>query len=85
MCGGFHGPMGIPITKDLHEQLPEETKKAFETFHAWFTDQERPKRTDMPDEVAKALATIKETPIPGYEGHTCAESCYVRGVEMQLA
>ena len=85
MCGGFNVPMGIPIPGYLHEQLPEDTQRAFEIFDAWFKNQDPPRRrADMPDDVAKALVTIKGTPIPGYEPRTCAESCYVIGVERML-
>jgi hypothetical protein len=84
MCGGFGGPLGIPIPRYLHERLPEETQQAFVTFDAWFNSQEVRSRANMPSEVAQALETIKKTPIPGHEDYTCADSCYVIGVEGKL-
>ncbi|OGC38959.1 hypothetical protein A3K42_00350 [candidate division WWE3 bacterium RBG_13_37_7] len=80
-------PHGIPITDDIHEQYSLEMKAAWDTFHDWWKNhfEGKPiKRSDMPPEVSEALRQITEAPIPGYDGTTGADSCYVRGVNMNL-
>lgn len=73
---------GVPIPDDIHEQLPIDVQIAYECFHRWWEQSsDDPKRSDMPTEVAEALALIKQTPIPGLPGYTCADSCYIIGVE----
>lgn len=89
MCGGnpFGTPFGgVPIVHDIHVQFPEEVKQAWETFHAWWQEQEvEPvSRKSMPAEVAAAFEIMKEAPIPEYEGYFGKDSCYVLGVERML-
>ena len=86
-CGGrlFNTPIrGIPLGPEISEQFPEEVKKAFEIFGEWWKKQERPRRSEMPLEVKKALETIKNAEIPGYNGMTCKSSCSIIGVERQF-
>lgn len=76
---------GIPIQDEIHEQFPPEVKKAWETFHAWWREQDRPvSRTTMPEDIKQALMIMKEAPIPGYEGAHGSDSCYVLGVEANM-
>lgn len=84
MCkNSFNTPNGgIPITPDIHEKLPPDVQYAYEVFYKWWQQSgERPKRSEMPTAVAEALTLIKETPVPGYESYTCADSCFIIGVE----
>jgi hypothetical protein len=77
----------IRIPGYIHEQFPDEVKAAWETFHEWWEaqEEEHPKRSDMPQEVAQAYEIIKKAQIPGQpEGTTCEQSCYVIGVEKML-
>ena len=41
-------------------------------------------RKSMPADVKAAMDLILKTPIPGYEGYTCADSCYMVGVRMMM-
>jgi hypothetical protein len=66
-------------------------KKAWLKFDAWWqqtlqnaTDFEPIDRSLMPEDVKAAMKLIKETPIPGFEPYTGADSCYIIGVEMQM-
>lgn len=88
MCFGMFVPHGIPIPDDIHQQYPEDVKKAWALFDDWwhkhFTGDAPVNRSSMPKEVATAFDTIKNAPIPGYDGATGADSCYVIGVEKHL-
>ena len=33
---GCNGPYGIAITPDIHKKLPEDVKKSWEVFDAWW-------------------------------------------------
>lgn len=86
---GFGGhPNGIPIPSEVHEQYPENVKTAWETFHQWWTQvnsgDKQPSRGNMPKDVAQAMNTILEAPIPGYDGATGADSCYMVNVLARL-
>ncbi|KKU11037.1 MAG: hypothetical protein UX65_C0002G0029 [Parcubacteria group bacterium GW2011_GWB1_46_8] len=82
-------PYGIPIPAEVYEQFPQNVKDAYKTFDDWWQNVlalDNPvSRKDMPANIAEALETIKAAPIPGHEGATGADSCYINGVEMQFA
>jgi hypothetical protein len=83
-CGGrpFNTPTGgIPLGPEISEQFSKEVKVAFEVFGNWWEKQKRPRRSEMPPEVKKALETIKNAEIPGYNGITCKSSCSMMSVE----
>ncbi len=90
MCGfSGIGVYGIPIPKEIHNQLPEATKKAWAKFDKWWRrEQKKTKgriyKKTMPPDIAECLEIIKDTPIPGLGNVTCKESCYIRGIEFQL-
>ena len=89
MClGMMQPPYGIPINAETHEKFSDEVKKAWVTFHNWWQqnfDGSNPvSRASMPPEVAAAFQKMKETPIPGYDGATGEDSCYVVGVNMHM-
>ncbi|MFH1898898.1 MAG: hypothetical protein ABIJ82_00290 [Patescibacteria group bacterium] len=88
MMGMGGPPHGIPITDDVHEQYSPEMKATWDTFHDWwkknFNGDAPVSKSTMPPEVAEALKKITEAPIPGYEGSTGVDSCYVIGVNMNL-
>ncbi len=78
-------PRGIPILPEEHEQYPDVVKRAWEKFHEWWVDQPRPaNRADMPQDVANAMDTILQAPIPGHPGATGKDSCYMIGVQQSL-
>jgi len=78
-------PHGIPIPMEVHELFPEEVKEAWAKFHAWYEEVPRDEngqisRSHMPREVKEAMKVVLEAPIPGYDGHTGEDSCYMVGV-----
>ena len=77
-------PYGIPITHDIHVQLPTKVITAWEQFHVWWQnrnwDEPVVKKADLPPEILQAMLFVLPTPIPGYEGSTLADSCYWIGV-----
>ena len=84
MCEhNFNTPNGgIPITSDIHEKLPPDVQYAYEVFYKWWSQSgKRPKRSEMPTAVSEALVLIKQSPVPKHEGYTCADSCFIIGVE----
>ena len=88
MCMGhmFNTPTGGVLIPDYIQDLyPKEIQDAWDNFHNWWIDQERPvSRASMPPDVAKAFELIKTSPIPEHDGLTGADSCYVLIVESQL-
>ena len=93
MCCGCGGgpPYGIPIEADTQALYSDELNAAWNKFDAWWqkalqenSDFEPIDRKLMPEDVKAAMELIKETPIPGFEGFTGADSCYIIGVEMQM-
>lgn len=90
MCMRFGGPpYGIPIPQDIHDQYPGKIKKAWEVFDKWWQKAQKSggpiRRSDMPKGVTRAMQDILEAPIPGHDGATGADSCYMIGVQAQLA
>lgn len=91
-CGGFGGPLfGIPIEKETHDLYSDDLKAAWIKFDAWWKnaqestpDGELVVRESMPADVEDAMNLILETPIPGIEGATGADSCYMIGVMSQM-
>ncbi len=85
-CGG--PPYGIPIPHEVHEQFPEEIKSAWETFNDWWQNVLAAgnliSRKNMPKNIARAYEIMKAAPIPGYDGATGEDSCYIQGVEMRF-
>lgn len=89
MCFNMYGPpYGIPIPPEVHDQYAQGVKDAWETFDRWwksFKDAEDlPTRKNMPQDVAHAMTTILEAPIPGEDGATGKDSCYMISVLAQL-
>ncbi len=89
MCSGMGvPPYGIPITDDVHKLYPPEIKKAWRSFHNWWKknyDGVNPvSRSKMTTRVSEAFKQITEAPIPGYDGKTGKDSCYVIGVTARL-
>jgi hypothetical protein len=87
MCCGGGLPYGIPIEEEVHNQFSEPVKEAWKLFNDWWTkvyieahfvfvDE-----STMPADVKAARELILETPIPGYDGYTCKDSCYMIGVQ----
>jgi hypothetical protein len=78
-------PLGIVITPDIHEELPEDVKEAWEAFDNWwqknFDGSHHVNLSEMPREVSEAFDKIKNAPIPGYDGLTFESSCYMQGVK----
>ena len=89
---GFDGPpYGIRIPQETHQKFPLKVKWAWKLFDIWYknalrrSDNGVVSRTSMPKLIAWALEVIKAAPIPGRrDGAKGIDSCYVRGVEMQL-
>jgi hypothetical protein len=77
--------MGIPLTEELINKLPEDTRKAFDVFEKWFNAEKHPTKKTMPDEVRSAFALINSTPIPGHRGKKCSRLCYMRGAKAFMA
>ena len=83
-------PRGIPIETHVHSQYSDELKEAWETFHAWWqqVDMESEggpvSHANMTEEVRQAYELILETPIPGFDDVTGADSCYMIGVAQRL-
>ncbi len=79
---------GIPITKEIAKQYPPKIIEAWDTFDAWwykkFDGASSVSKSSMPAEVRAAFRTISKAPIPGYDGKTGKDSCYVRGVNEYL-
>ena len=82
MCFCYGGPpYGIPIEEETHELLPQPVKDAYEIFRIWWrtvhlSDGITPiDEASMPADVREAYDLILETPIPGYDNATCADSC----------
>jgi len=87
MCRGalFGPPHGIPIPSEIHEQFPKRVKEAWNTFDEWWKSVEKPaSKATMPKKVGNAMQIILNAPIPGHEGATGADSCYIAGVQMQM-
>lgn len=91
MCHSFDPPFGIPIPKEIHEQFPADVKKAWKTFHEWWQEANASiteglvDSKSMPTNVRAAYDLINKTPIPGYDGATGADSCYMIGVKTQMS
>lgn len=92
MCCGCCGmQMGIPIEDETHNLYSAELKEAWAKFDAWWKQaQESTKefelidRKTMPADVKAAMELILKTPIPGWDGYTGADSCYMIGVQMMM-
>jgi hypothetical protein len=80
-CKPFDGPpYGIPLLRETVEQMPADVQKAWDVFDAWWHKQFKGapvSRSTMTPEAKEALEKILASPIPGYDGVTCAESCYM--------
>lgn len=87
MCQMMGTPYGgIAILQETHDQFPQDVKDAWAKFHAWWSKQEEtPKTSDMPADVAAALQTMRDAPVPGQDGLFGRDSCYVKGVERLMA
>lgn len=88
MCNYHQSPpYGIPIPAEIHDEFPEEVKKAWETFHQWWVenfDGCSVRRSSMPEDVKNAFQIMQNAKIPRYDGATGADSCYVMGVNRYL-
>lgn len=88
MCFGvISPPHGIPITKETSDLYPPEVRDAWKTFHKWWGehfDGDCASRSHMTPEVQEAMHTILEAPIPGFEGATGGDSCYMVMVQNLL-
>jgi hypothetical protein len=77
-------PFGIPITDDIQKLYPPEIQKAWRIFDCWwgknFDGANQVSRSKMSSKVSEALKQITETPIPGCDGLTGEDSCYVVSV-----
>lgn len=77
-------PYGIPIEEETHEQFPQEVKDAWEDFHEWWVrnfDGYHPiKWSDVPAKIKADFDIMCAAKIPGYDGATGKDSCYVIGV-----
>jgi len=83
MCLRGGPPYGVPIEDDTFEQYPDEVKQAWVTFDGWWHTVNaafQVRKSDMPDDASQAMATILEAPIPGFEGKTGRDSCYMVNV-----
>lgn len=91
-CGGFYPQqVGIPIPDEVHEQYSDDLKSVWIKFDTWWKkaqestlEGELVDRKTMPNDVKGAMNLILETPIPGFEGATGADSCYMIGVQNQM-
>ncbi len=91
-CGGmgyFDLPRGIPITQETHNGYSPELQAAWTRFNDWWhkvaDDQDGPiSQSSMPPEVKADMDTILAAPIPGFEGVTGADSCYMINVQERL-
>lgn len=83
MCsgGGCNPSRGIRIVAEIHDQFPQEVKDAWQVFYDWLIEQDDAIRKNMPENVAAAYKIMCEAPIPGYEGLTGKDSCFVIEVE----
>jgi hypothetical protein len=84
MCCYMSMPCGIPIPDQVHNQYPKNVRDAWEKFDTWwhqhYTGDGPVYRSTIPADILEALRIITEAPIPGYNGATGADSCYVIGV-----
>jgi len=77
------GHPGIAILDEIHKKYPKNVQKAWEILNSWVkkaqVDSEDGyiKRSDMPKDVREAMQLILDTLIPGYEGATGKDSCYM--------
>lgn len=87
MCHGMYAPpYGLPIPEEVHNQFPIEVQAAWTAFDKWWKSAPRNedglvKKSDMPEPVSQAMSLILEAPIPGADGATGADSCYMIGVQ----
>jgi len=91
MCMGlFCGlPYGLPVTGEMHDQMPENVKTSWALFNEWWEkalrdDDGKVSRKDMPEDVVQAMHVVLQASIPGYDGCTMEESCYMIGVQSLL-
>jgi len=86
MSEEFSVQLGIPITKELIQKFPKEVQQAWKVFDEWWHKQDSwpVKGKNMPEEVQKAFEIMKKAPIPGHEGCTGKDFCYIRGVMNNL-
>lgn len=84
------GPKGIPISAAVHEQFPDDVKAAWDVLNNWWQDAREKSKGElipmstMPARAKEAMELINRTPIPGYDGYTGADSCYMQGVVGRL-
>ena len=89
MCLSYVPRLGIEVTAEMHDQMPENVKVSWALFHDWWKKARRDSdgnvsRKDMPEDVAQAMQVVLQASIPGHDGCTMEKSCYMRGVQSLL-
>lgn len=88
MCQSVGRHAGIPIQDFTFKQYSAELQAAWNSLDSWLKGRQNDNlslsKSEMPDDIVSAYNLIKETPIPGFEGHTGKDSCYIVNFDSML-